>query len=974
MASSRPSARSSIFSLLILSFVLIAIGGLIFAILLSQALRSTRSLQAVATSGDLKAACSGMPQTARAWRRVERMSTPLAPLFYNLGWLPVIGSDVRILPTAVVLAQSGSSAGVQGCEIFKPVLDVTTLPERLTGAAEQIRARPDEFTTLVAELRQAHNAALALAPNLGPSSRLGPYRDQLKALGPQLGYAVDALEALQGLGPDLDWLLGLDGQRRFLLVLQNPFELRPTGGFMGLICVLRVEQAQPGIEDCQTSEAYATPAPQGVEMPSPYGRYLRFGNYYLRDANWSPDFPTTAKRIQEFWAWNGQSPLDGVIATDLYALAPLVSASGSIELDDGTKVGQKGVLDTLLTRYYDGRVRRDKAGISEMLPSMLDQMLRADAGSSGRLLQSLGTIITQRHLLVAINKPAVMAVLAEHGWDGGVYAVKGDSLRIVDADVGYGGVNAFVDRLTQYQVEVAQDGSPLTATLTLTYTNRYSAWAEATTPHAVYGKCSDPVSLELQRRQGCFADYLRVYVPFGSQLLDISGMEEPALADERYDRTVLGGYFRVFPGETRQVQLRYRLPETARGSLLIEKQPGTAAPPFHVIMQRGTRSVEAWVSGETDVRLITRADRSGLRIDAAQDQQLAVEFERVADFARGLSAWQNGEREQALRIWKDGQAIDLALDHVTRLSNEGEREGARALVEALAPLDTTGRAWFERAILIEPEDAIAAESLFRRAAGQSPDNPLAQLMWLRSLSATRQAFPEERSEAVSASAIRRWRESAFDLERAGSSSAASDYWQALLAFTPDDGSLALHTATLLQQAARPEEARATLNTLAGSDDIWGRLAAARLEVLDGASEAAAVRYREALPLATSESIASEIGAGLRDAGDVAGAQQAFEQAATLAPDSIWPLVAIGDLLRSSDPAAARTWYERARALDPNTGYQQDSGYPDFALGRLLAETGDDSAALPLLESAVAREPERPEYRALLEEVRARLGA
>ena len=56
---------------------------------------------------------------------------------------------------------------------------------------------------------------------------------------------------------DLDWLLGIGEPRRFLVVLQNPFELRPTGGFMGLICVLRVVDAQPGIEECRTSEARA---------------------------------------------------------------------------------------------------------------------------------------------------------------------------------------------------------------------------------------------------------------------------------------------------------------------------------------------------------------------------------------------------------------------------------------------------------------------------------------------------------------------------------------------------------------------------------------------------------------------------------------------------------------------------------------------------------------------------------------------
>jgi tetratricopeptide (TPR) repeat protein len=246
-------------------------------------------------------------------------------------------------------------------------------------------------------------------------------------------------------------------------------------------------------------------------------------------------------------------------------------------------------------------------------------------------------------------------------------------------------------------------------------------------------------------------------------------------------------------------------------------------------------------------------------------------------------------------------------------------------------------------------------------------------MFMRSLAAGGQPMPAPRTDAISASAIRRWREAAFDLERSSKVSEAADYWQALLVFTPNDDALVLHAVELLLETGRTGAARRQLDGLAADDDIWGRLAGARLAVLDGAPETAIARYHDAFPLATDYDTLSEIGNGLRDLGDAAGAQQAFEQAANLAPDSIWPLVAIGDLLRESDPAAARTWYERARQLDPNTGYQQESGYPDYALGRLLADTGDDIAALPLLEAAVEKEPDRHEFRALLEEVRARLG-
>ncbi len=167
-----------------------------------------------------------------------------------------------------------------------------------------------------------------LAPYIDRSQQLAPYREQLATLGTQLPRAINALAPVYQLQPRLPWLFGLEQPRRYLLALQNPFELRATGGFIGLVCSLRVDQAQLTVESCRASETYDVPAPASIQMPAPYSRYLRLGNYYLRDANWSPDFPTTAARIQEFWKLNGQPAADGVLTVDIYALIPLLASNG----------------------------------------------------------------------------------------------------------------------------------------------------------------------------------------------------------------------------------------------------------------------------------------------------------------------------------------------------------------------------------------------------------------------------------------------------------------------------------------------------------------------------------------------------------------------------------------------------------------------------------------------------------------------
>ncbi len=55
-------------------------------------------------------------------------------------------------------------------------------------------------------------------------------------------------------------------------------------------------------------------------------------------------------------------------------------------------------------------------------------------------------------------------------------------------------------------------------------------------------------------------------------------------------------------------------------------------------------------------------------------------------------------------------------------------------------------------------------------------------------------------------------------------------------------------------------------------------------------------------------------------------------------------------MRSGDPAAARERYEEARALAPT------SGFPDYAIGRLLMEQNDPAGAISFFEAAAAKQP------------------
>ncbi|HEY0733676.1 MAG TPA: DUF4012 domain-containing protein, partial [Herpetosiphonaceae bacterium] len=358
-----------------------------------SAVAATAQVQADLQRRDLQAGCADLETAAAAWESAAALSQPLAPMLRRIGWLPALGGDLRVAPDAILLAKHGTAAGSSACRVLEPALAATTTPDRLAAAGHQLSQHTAELAAIQSDLEAAHRAWQTIDPYVGESPRLAPYQSQLQTFDRLAPVATQALSSAQQSAPQLPWLLGIESSRRYLVVLQNPFELRPTGGFIGLVCVVQVAEAKPSLERCQPSEAYTAPAK--AAMPFPYTRYLRLGGWYLRDANWSPDFPTTARTLQEFWISNGQQPVDGVIAVDPYALVPLLKASGPLKLGDGSTIDAEQIVAAILSRYYDGAIYRDKGQLAELLPALFQHLLTTDLATLPQVAAALHTGVAE---------------------------------------------------------------------------------------------------------------------------------------------------------------------------------------------------------------------------------------------------------------------------------------------------------------------------------------------------------------------------------------------------------------------------------------------------------------------------------------------------------------------------------------------------------------------------------------------------
>jgi hypothetical protein len=399
-------------------------------------------------------------------------------------------------------------------------------------------------------------------------------------------------------------LLGAATPKRYLLLAQNSDELRATGGFVSGVGEVQLEHGRLSaakFQDSYTVDNLEQPHPL---PPAPLRRYMLAGMLVLRDANWWPDFPTSARMVADLYQQDMGEPSDGVVAVDLTTLQMLVSELGPIEVPGYQAPVTTENLRTMLMTYWQVPLlaapgkeaaewwshRKDFA--ADLMLALLQQtMERATTEDLLGLARTLGTALRQRHLLVYVNDPAAQVLLHDAHWDGAVRESAGDYLMVVDSNVGFNKVNPNIEQTLSYDLVLDPSGTA-TAQLVLTYRHRILRPTPACVHEPRYGDSYE----DLMER--CYWDYLRIYLPAGSELMDLSGGDSPAEVYEEADRTVVGTAFLLETGQSRSLRLTYhpRLPAgQGKYTLLIQKQPGAEAIPvrIRVRLPEGAGSAQA---------------------------------------------------------------------------------------------------------------------------------------------------------------------------------------------------------------------------------------------------------------------------------------------------------------------------------------------------------------------------------------------
>ncbi|MFH0852653.1 MAG: DUF4012 domain-containing protein [bacterium] len=553
-----------------------------------------------------------------------------------------------------------------------PGLSSLSSKVRLVRVGEEMSRAGEEFSQMIGLFKKSGIGALSSMPNKNGeplADILSQARDHLVSgtnslisakqglekidisslpseMQSQLTLLSDKLPELTSAAASaVDWsdkllkIIGNESAKKYLLIFQNNAEARATGGFIGTYGVLDLDQGQvknlfiDGIfnPDGQLREKIVPPRPiQKISTA-----------WSTHDANWFADFPTSAQKIMWFFEKTGGPTTDGVISLTPTVIERLLNVTGPIEMPEyGVTLNSGNFVE--VTQYkvesdYDRELNQPKKILADFAPKFIDRISEEIKRNNFEILKVVNQALAEKHILIYFNDSDLEEFVQGQGWGGEIKNSDKDYLSIVNTNINGYKTDRVVDENVKYSSEIQDDGS-IIDTVEITRHHQGGAFA-----YDWFNKVN--------------ADYMRVYVPKGSELLSAQGQTKEeykppidyqaagfktdqdvaAQVDsfkkdvasgtdifEESGKTVFGNWVYVSPGETVKVTYKYRLPfklDIARGSvnfsLLVQKQSGSGGGGLDIQVSWPKSWKTIWSSVPESESGNAAAFKTDLRIDRA---------------------------------------------------------------------------------------------------------------------------------------------------------------------------------------------------------------------------------------------------------------------------------------------------------------------------------------------------------------------
>ncbi len=368
-------------------------------------------------------------------------------------------------------------------------------------------------------------------------------------------------------------LVALDGNKDYLVLLQNNMELRPTGGFIGSFAKVSFEAGK--LKKLEVNDIYAIDGQLSlhVEPPKEIKEDLGQKDWFLRDSNWEADFPTSARQAEWFYTKETGEKVEGVIALDISAMEELLAAIGPLQLADykenitSENLFQKAVSHAELSFFPGSQAK--KSFLTALTNGVFEKIFFLPQNNWPGIISALGKSLEEKHIGIYLNDPKLFSYIMSQNW-AQVMPRQSDQnknqdfLSLVEANLGANKTNYYLDRSYSLETVIGKEGE-IKHRLRIVYVNR--------SPSDAFPG-------------GKYKNRMRIYLPFGSNLTRVlwgeSDITKEVTGFVDFGRSGYSMLLELAPKEQKTLVLDYSVP------IDLKFIDGKAVYRLDIIKQAGT--------------------------------------------------------------------------------------------------------------------------------------------------------------------------------------------------------------------------------------------------------------------------------------------------------------------------------------------------------------------------------------------------
>jgi Protein of unknown function (DUF4012) len=547
-----------------------------------QAFGDLQSAAQAATGMNLKQAGENFDAAKESFSEANDDLSAVSGIIFELGKI-IPDNKIRLAAESPNIIAAGT--------------DAASLGDHLTSAVDSLlqnngKTLSDKINDFIqyeilaeADAKQLNAEVAKIDVNTLPPA----YQDEFNSLK-QKGSDLDMILTKNiDLLKKLNIFLGAETDKRYLLVFEDNAEMRASGGFVGSYALVDVSQGKITNIEVPKGGSYDTKGGliQNVIPPQPLTLVNK--RWYFWDANWWPDWEKSAQKLSWFYEKSGGPTTDGVIAFTPTVLERVLQIIGPVDMTDTngmvmtsdnlwmnmrTAIDNENASDSKLS--YDLAENQPKKIVGQLMQKIMTVIpQRMDRDKFVALLSSLQLDLNDKQILLYLDDSDLQAEVEARNWGGRIKDTNKDYLLVADTNIGGGKSDRLINETIDQRADVQADGS-IIDTVTITRVN--TGTSSSTNPF-------------MGERN---VDWLRVYVPAGSQLIDTSGWQAPAsiyfntpdpngqadpdVAAEEGDnavvdaahgsttiysdsgKTVFANWSMVDPGQTAVIVVKYLLP------------------------------------------------------------------------------------------------------------------------------------------------------------------------------------------------------------------------------------------------------------------------------------------------------------------------------------------------------------------------------------------------------------------------------